>query len=223
MELSNYIVLIGTGIIICCFLLALFSRKKNKPYYFRYIFLFIILGLLISTNTISNNNSVWSFNKKISIFVEQILMAIQLVMLSLFFIEILRKTTFVKYIKYLLFFSILIHLSILTLVLYKNIEIRPNFIFNLLQLILCLFYLKDLMNNKPTVTLTKSSSFWIVMGIFFASCIGLPVNSLIPFITKSSDYTNLRFEVFSISNISLIIMYLFIIKSYLCLKHPQIS
>jgi hypothetical protein len=32
-----------------------------------------------------------------------------------------------------------------------------------------------------------------------------------------------RLQIFSIYNMSLIIMYLFIIKSYLCLKHPQHS
>lgn len=222
MVLYNYIVLFGTGIIICCFLIALFFRKKAKPDYFKYIFLFILIGILISANTISSNNNAWSLNKKASIFVEQILMTIQIVVLSLFFKSILKKTNYVKHIKYFLFTAILIHFSLLTLVLFKNIEVRPNFIYNLLLLVLCLLYLKDLMNNKPTLILTKSSSFWIVMGIFFTSCVGLPVNSLIPFVPKNNDYINLRFQIFSISNTSMIILYLFIIKSYLCLKHPQI-
>jgi RsiW-degrading membrane proteinase PrsW (M82 family) len=104
-----------------------------------------------------------------------------------------------------------------------NIEIRPSIVPNLILLVFCFFYLKDLMKNKPTVVLVQSSAFWLVMGIFFSSCIGFPVSALIPFISKSEQYSNLRFQIFSVQNMSLIIMYLFIIKSYLCLKHPQHS
>jgi hypothetical protein len=67
----------------------------------------------------------------------------------------------------------------------------------------------------------KSSSFWIVIGVIFSSCIGLPVSSLISFIPKNQEYFNMSSQIFSLFNISLIILYLFIIKSYLCLKHPQ--
>ncbi len=177
--------------------------------------------MLLSLNTIVHNNNHWSLNKKASILIEQMIFITQALMLTLFFINILKKTQFSKMIKPLLVFSSILYFIIILFVLLKNIEIRPNLILNLFLTILCLFYLRDLMINKPTLILANSSSFWIVMGIFFTSCIGIPLNSLIPFFPKNDTYINLHFQIYSIVNISLIVLYLFIIKSYLCLKHPQ--
>lgn len=221
MKLYNFIVLFGTGIILLSFFVSLAFTKKEKPVYFRYISLFLLVGLVLSINTISNNNNAWSLNKKFSIFIEQILFLFQTILLSLFFTEILKNSKFLKTLKLLLFSTILIHFTLLIVVLTRNIEIRPILVLNLFLLVQCFFYLKDLMINKPTLILVKSSAFWIVMGIFFSSSISFPVNSLIPFIPKNQEYINLRFQIFSSNNMSLIVLYLFIIKSYLCLKHPQ--
>jgi hypothetical protein len=189
--------------------------------YYKYIFIYIILGLLVSANTIAANFNIWFYNKKIPILIEQSLFLFQALMFGLFFIELLNKSLFLKRIKWLLFLSILIHFTLLIIVLSVNIEIKPNISSNLFSFIFCFFYLRDLMNNKPTLILIESSAFWITMGIFFYSCVSFPVGSLITFISKNQQYINLRYQIFSIFNMSLIILYLFIIKSYLCLKHPQ--
>ncbi len=221
MRLSYFIVLFGTGIIIIAFIIAIAFIKKNKPLYFKYIITFIILGLLLSANTIVNNNDIWFSNKKISILIEQSLLIFQSLMLGLFFIEVLNKSVFVRDTKLLLFASIFIQIALLIIGFSTNTEIKPIISSNLFLLIFSFFYLKDLMKNRPTLILIKSSVFWIVMGIFYFSTISFPINSLIPFIAKNHEYRNLRSQIFSISNISLIVLYLFIIKSYLCLKHPQ--
>lgn len=223
MRLQNFIIYFGTGIILLAFLVALIFHKKEKPIYFRYIFSYIILGLLISANTFANNSNIWILNKKIPLLIEQLLIILQLLTFGLFFIKILYKSSMIKKLKWLLFLSTLIQSFLLILVLTTNIEIKPHISSNLFLLIFCLFYLKDLMNNKPTLIIAKSSAFWIVMGIFYSSCIGFPVNSLIPFIPKDQEFINIRLQIFSIANISLIVLYLFIVKSYLCLKHPQNS
>ena len=142
-------------------------------------------------------------------------------MLGLFFFEVLNKSMFLNKIKKLLFLSIIIQIILLLIVLTTNTEIKPAISSNLFFIFITLFDLKELMNNKPTLKIVKSSAFWIVMGIFYCSCISLPVNSLIPFIPKNQEYQNLRFQIYSISNMSLLVLYVFIIKSYLCLKHPQ--
>lgn len=221
MILSYFIILFGTAVISIAFIIAIIFLKKEKRPHFIYIFLFILLGLLISINTIANNNTTWLLNKKISILIEQSLFLLQSLLLGLFFIKVLNKSNFIKKAKWLLFFSIIIQISLLIVVLTTNTEIKPAIISNLILIYFSIFYLKDLMNYKPTLIIVKSSAFWIVMGIFYSSCISLPVNLLIPFISKNQEYQNLRLQIFSISNISLIILYLFIIKSYLCLKHPQ--
>jgi hypothetical protein len=221
MKLHSFIVLFGTGIILISFFTALAFVKKEKPHYYRYIFAFITLGLLLSVNTIAGNNYTWSSGLKIRILIEQLLISLQFVMLGLFFLDALKKSFFYKKIKWFLFFSILIQLCVIVFVHVANIEIRPGIIPNLILFIFCIFYLRDLMNNKPTLILIKSSTFWLVMGIFFSSCIGFPVSSLIPYVSKNQRFADLYFQIFSIQNMSLIVMYLFIIKSYVCLKHPQ--
>ena len=221
MKLHSFIIFLGTAIILICFFTALAFTKKEKPQYYKYIFAFIVLGLLLSVNTIASNNYAWRYALKIRIFFEQILLLFQSLMFSFFFLELLKKSRFVKSIKWLLILSMLIQISLIIIVQIANTEIRPATVLNLILLVYCYFYLRDLINNKPTLVLVKSSAFWLVMGIFFSSGIGFPISSLIPFISKSQQYSNLRFQIFSIYNMSLIIMYLFIIKSYLCLKHPQ--
>jgi hypothetical protein len=221
LKLHNLVILFGTCIIGVAFFVALAFVKKEKPFYYNYIFAFILSGLLMSTNTIASNNYTWRDNLKIGIAIEQILSIFQSLMLGLFFIEILKKSEFVKKIKVLLFLSIIIQIAQIIVVHWANIEIRPRVITNSILLIFSFFYLKDLMNNKPTLVLLDLSTFWLVMGIFFSSCIGLPVNSLTPFIPQNQEYINIRSQIFSLFNMSVIVHYLFIIKSYLCLKHPQ--
>jgi hypothetical protein len=223
LKLAVFIFVFGTTIIAIALIFALFSFKKQIPFYYKYIFLFIILGLLMSTNTAVNNYQIWYFNKKISILLEQLIFMFQSLMLGLFFIDILNKSTFVKQIKRLLILSLLIQITILIIVLSTNTDIRPTIPSYIFLLICCVYYLRDLMNNKPTLILVRSSAFWIVMGIFYSSSIGFPVNSLISFIPKTQEVSNLRLQIFAVLNMSVIILYLFIIKSYLCLKHPQSS
>lgn len=175
----------------------------------------------MSANTISSNNYIWRFSLKDRILIEQLLMLCQFFNLGLFFVEILKKSKFLKSVKVLFLLSIILQILLIAVVHLSNIEIRQTIVPNLFLTIFCFYYLRDLMKNKPTLILGKSSTFWIVMGIFFSSCIGFPIGSLIPFIPKDEEYINFRNQIFSISNLSLIILYLFIIKSYLCLKHPQ--
>lgn len=223
MKLHGFIIALGSIIIVISFITALFFSKKIKPVYFKYVFVFIVLGVLLSVNTIASNNYTWRYGLKIRIFIEQLIISLQYVMFGLFFLNLLKNSVFVLKIKWLVLLSIPILFILIFAVHVANVEIRPSIVPNLVLLIFCFFYLRDLMNNKPTVVLVKSSAFWLVMGIFFSSCIGFPVSALIPFISRSDQYSNLRFQIFSIQNMSLIIMYLFIIKSYTCLKHPQHS
>ena len=223
MKLHGFIVALGSIIIVISFITALVFAHKTKPAYYKYIFAFIVFGGLLSVNTIASNNYAWQQGMKTRILFEQVLILLQSSTLGFFFLKLLSNSVFYKLIKWLLVFSILLQICLIVVVQTANTEIRPTTIPNLIMLMSCFFYLKDLMNNKPTLVLVKSSAFWLVMGIFFSSCIGFPVSALIPFISRSDQYLNLRLQIFSIYNMSLIIMYLFIIKSYTCLKHPQHS
>jgi hypothetical protein len=221
LRLHNFIVLFGTLVIVITFLVALAFLKKEKPRYCKFIFIFIVLGLLLSVNTIASNNYTWLYSIKVRILIEQILILLQSLMFSFFFLEVLKKSIFAEKIKILIAILIPIQIGLIIVVQFGNTEIRPSIVPNLILLIFCYFYLRDLLNNKPTIILVRSPAFWLVMGFLFSSCIGFPVSSLIPFVSKSQEYTDLRFQIFSIHNMSLVIMYLFFIKSYLCLKRPQ--
>ena len=221
LKLSYFIVQFGTGIIGLAFFIAIAFTKKNKPKYFDYIFIFIILGLLISFNTIVNNYNSWQLNMKIPILIEQILLLFQFFFIGCFFIRILNEPIIKKRIKIAIILSISIQTALIIFILSTNIEIKPVLTSCLFSLVFCYMYFKDLMSKKPTLNLLNSSSFWIVMGILYSSCIGIPVHALITFIPRNSEFINLRRHIFSITNMSLIVFYIFIIKSYLCLKHPQ--
>lgn len=222
LKLHSFIIIFGTVIIFLCFLIAIISSKRCKPVYFKYIFLFVVLGLLLSANTITSEYNVWRNAFKTRIFIEQIITFSQYVLLALVFVDLLKHSSYKNKLKWLLIISTPIQVGFILIVHIGNIEIRPNIIPNIVLIFCCLFYIRDLMNNNPTLVIIQSSAFWLVMGIFFSSCIGFPVGTLMPFISKSEEYINLRFQIFSIFNMSIILLYLFIIKSYLCLKHPQI-
>lgn len=221
LKLHSFIIVFGSGIITIAFFVALFFSKKEKPLYYKYIFHFIILGGLLSINSIVNANIFWGFSREIPFLLQELLLLLQYVLLGLFFAKLLSSSIYSKKIIRLLFFSIPLLLSFQIIFFFKTTDIRPSFILTFFLLVFCYFYVKDLMTNKPTLILLKSSAFWIVMGVFFYSCVSFPIKTLIIFIPKSQEYINLRSQIFSVLNMSLIVLYLFIIKSYSCLKHPQ--
>ncbi len=220
MKLHYIIVLFGTGIIIITLFTAFAFAKNEKPGFYKYIIIYIFLGLFLSINTYFNSTSIGLISK-ISRFFQEFMLLVQFLMLSLFFGDLLNKSKFIKKIRILFSLSILLNITLIVALLSTNVDIKPSIISSLFLLIYSFFYIKDLMNNKPTLILVKSPAFWIVMGTFFHSCVIFPVCALVPFIPKNDEYISLRNQIFSIFNISLIVLYLFIIKSYLCLKHPQ--
>jgi hypothetical protein len=221
LELLNFITFLGTSIIVISFFVALAFSKGKKPRYFKYIFLFVFLGILLSLNAIANNSIAWVLNRRMPILIEQILQLFQSLLLGLFFLEVLKKSMFAKKTKWLLLLMIILQTIFLFFVHMANIEIRSNIISNLIFLIFCFFYFRNLMKNEPKMIIAKSSVFWIVIGVLFSSSIGLPVITLIQFIPTTEEYINVRSQIFSIFNMAIIVLYIFIIKSYLCLKHPQ--
>ncbi len=221
MNLHILIIQVGTGIIVITFLVALLFRKKEKPGYFKYIFLFVLCGLGLSLNTFYSNYYAWLANFKIGILIEEILLTIQSIFLGLFYFSLLRNSGFGFNIRLAIIISAILQLSVIAFVHIAKIEIRQNILASSTTLILSLFYFKDLMSNKPTVILKWSPSFWMVMGSFFSSCITIPILSLIPFLPKESEYSDIRNLLFAFNNISFATQYLLIIKSYLCLRHQQ--
>ena len=220
MKLHNFIVYFGTAIILIAFFVAISFSKKEKPFYFKYILLFIILGLGVSLNTILNLHLKLGRNL-IMFAIERTLMLFQFFALGLFFTALLKKSIFSRKIKLMFYLSSIVGIILIPIAVLANAFLYTQIATNLVLIIFCVFYFRDLLSTKPTLILIKSSAFWIVTGIFFVCSISFPIYSLQPFIANNQEYKSGSPQIFAISNMALIVMYFFIIKSYLCLKHPQ--
>ena len=189
----------------------------STPPYLKFIFAFIILGLLISANTIEQELLNQIFNRKAHIIIFDILYFIQSTILFFFFYKITDKKATIML--FLTFAAIQIYFLI------KHLNSKTNFdiyVFSTPVFIpLSILYFRDLLKKAPIQKLTQSFVFWVVIGVFFWSCVSFPIYSLYPFIKSIPKYKNISMEIFSISNMALIVMYFFFIKSFLCLKHPQ--
>jgi hypothetical protein len=218
MQLHKFIILFGTGIILISFLVALSYLKKEKPLFFKYIFIFITLGLMVSLNTIIHYylhlTSLYTVR-----LIQTLLTSLQLPCIGLFFLNILSNSSLKKSLLYLLFLFTILQLIILLLRIFNYSDFDNTYIcLSPLTFIFSLIYFKGLLSGRPNTYISHNAEFWIVVGIFFHCCISFPIYSLYKFIPFQS-HKDLRFAIFSISNISLIILYVFICKSYLCLKH----
>ncbi len=220
MTFVNLVVLFGTVLIIAAFFVAINFRNVKKPSFYKYIALYILLGILISANTLINYFPSGRVPDNEFRLLQELFLLFQLILLGLFFLKIFRNSSYFRLSKRILFISISIQAILIILLVILRIDLKPNISSSLFLLFCCFFYIKDILNSKSPKILVKSSSFWIVMGIFFHSGISFPVCSLIPFIPLSEEYRILRSQVFSIYNLSLIVFYALIIKSYLCLMRP---
>lgn len=217
MTLHKFIILFGTCIILINLIIAFFTKKAVKPVFFKYIIIYIVLGLLISANTISNIILTHPIDQKKYRILFDILYLCQSLSLFFFF----KITTKRKIIFPFMLTSSLVQAIFTLKQFYSDSILDINIFATPLFIILSILYFRDLLQNKPLINLTQSSSFWIVVGIFFWACVSFPIYSLHPHIKAHVTNKNIILEIFSISNMALIVMYLFFIKSFLCLKHPQ--
>ncbi len=220
MSLYKFIIFFGTSIILITFFVAVAFLKTEKPNYFKYIFAFVLFGLFISLNTILHTN--FGIGRNIIMYaIERVFTLFQFFALGLFFTQLLNKSLYARKIKLLFYISTFIGIILIPIAVLAKAFIYTQIATNLVLIVFCVFYFRDLLNTKPTLILIKSSAFWIVTGIFFVCCISFPIYSLQPFIASNHEYKIVIRKIFSISNMALIVLYFFIIKSYLCLKHPQ--
>jgi len=218
MQLHKFIILFGTGVILITFLIAVSYLKRGKPPFFKYIFIFITLGLMVSLNTI-----IHYYFHLTSLYAQRLiqilLTSFQLPCIGLFFLNIISNNSYRKPLICLLVFFTSLQLVIFILSTFNYFDFYNTYVcLSPLTFTYSLIYFKDFLSGPPSTYIAHNAEFWIVVGIFFHCCISFPIYSLYKFIPFQS-HKDLRFAIFSISNISLIILYVFISKSYLCLKH----
>jgi hypothetical protein len=219
MELDLFIFYLGTGVIAITFILALLHVKTKKPAYFKYIFWYIILGLLIS---------IWNFlliSKYLLLnnfkqIPQTFLMCLQVLCLGLAFLSerIINKAFFIITFNSLIVIEFLF--TILGYFVFKLFDFGTfgNSVSEFIFLVFSFVYFKKILHSLPTKKLQYDPFFWLAVGILFYSACSFPITTLVPLLDyKIPD--SLLYKIFSISNMSLIVLYLFICKAYLCLKH----
>lgn len=218
MQLHRFIILFGTAIILISFLIAVSYLNKKKPVFFKYIFIFIILGLTISLNTIGHYYFHLTSLNELRL-IQFSLTTFQMPCIGLFFLHILSNNKFRKSLTYLFILAMILQLIIFILSALNYFDFYNTYLcISPLTIIFSMFYFKEFLSAKPNLYIGHNAAFWIVVGFFFQCCMSFPIYSLYKFIPFQSQ-KDLRFAIFSLSNISLIILYIFISKSYLCLRH----
>ncbi len=78
----------------------------------------------------------------------------------------------------------------------------------------CVFYYKELFTGLPKVNLFREPNFWTVSGVAFFSICTLPITFTLNYFQKT-DYVTYQ-TIFIVINVFYILLFLMIIKSYLC-------
>ncbi len=173
-----------------------------------------LIGLFLSLNTIFRMLFV-SYPLDLFFIIQSNLFLLDLVFWSFFVSITLKDKKDTNKIKSLLLITLLISVYLLF---FTNVDKRNVHIIALTSIcktIFCIFFYYKLFKNLSYKNILSEPSFWIVTGLIFYSCLSLPFYGL-------SSYIKMQFSplvsnnIFSISNMLIIIMHLFFIKAYLC-------
>lgn len=219
MWLNNFIFYLGTLVIIITLLVALLFKDVTKPQYFDYIFLIIYTGIFISINTFLFKK-INLYPLRVGLILQDILIVAKFLFMCLFFYHLQISKISKKRIKFLIIASILTSVSLIVIANLGYIYFPQIIIQNVVLITFSAAYFLNILKGKLDIILFKSSVFWLVLGIFFWATVSFPVYCLYFFIPINEEYREIINRVFSISNISLMVMYMLFIKSYLCLT-PQ--
>lgn len=177
-------------------------------------FVCIVIALLVSVNSIFGL-FLPKYNLKICFFIQNILFLLDLFFWGLFFLKVLRDKKSQRIMKVLF----AITFSIAAFILYINgmakVNLQALAVINICKTIFCILFYHHLFKIISIQNLFKDPLFWIVTGVIFYSCLSLPFYGL-------NNYIKLQFppliatNIFSISNMLIIIKYLFFIKAFLC-------
>lgn len=210
---------IGSVEIIVSFIISFMFSKNNKDYMKGFSFV-ILISLLLSINTICGR-FFFLYDVDLYFFIQSVLNLLDLFFWTLFFLRLLNDKKNSRIIKILSTFT----LSLAIYILYYNrtsstssANLHIIVLLNICKTIFCIYFYHNLFKKLSTQNILSEPSFWIVNGLIFYSCLSLPFYGL-------NNYIKLQFSIsisnniFSISNMLIIIMYLFFIKAYLCKTH----
>jgi len=214
-EFNHIIVWIGTIIILISFIFALsISKVSDNRTYMKYFFIYPLIGLLLSANTILNK-FYYVYTKSVNFSLQNLLLVFDLTFWLFFFSNVFDSKSAIIKLRAIFFITFCVSLFSY----FFNPIDKPNLhvvsLFNICKTLFCIYYYFDLFKRAPNQKIKSEPSFWIVTGLLFYSCLSMPFYAL-------NDYLRSQFPVaisdnlFAASNMMIIIMHFFFIKAYIC-------
>ena len=203
--------------------ISIINREKHYllrlfPYYF---IAYIILILILFIHTIFFVDSSFSHEmQNIDGYSDYIFTLIEFMIFMHFLYNIISSTSRKKIMLFLivLFLALYVFYFAKDLLIYGNIKpdtVTIVYTFeSTILLIPSLFYYFQLFTKPPTINLIKESSFWVVTGIFFSMICSLPY-CIIENYMRKNNY-EIATQLFSIFYVLYSLLFLMIIKAYLC-------
>ncbi len=225
MLFRDSVIYFGTFIILLTLMIGLICSIKHKSNHLIIVNLFVFSGLCISINSIL---FITHYIKRGWIVCRNtdLIMVWQFIFLFIFF----YKSTKSKIKRYIFLAFSLAYLAFSCIHFYNsfsNYSCGEARIFKggatLFSLIFSISFLWDIMNNVSKLFITKRFDFWIGIGVLIWSSISFPIYTLTTFVFRLEKYKNLSSQMISVSNLSLIVLYLFFLKAHLCLKYHRPS
>jgi hypothetical protein len=207
-------------------IIALFISIKNRKKYTLLKFFPIYIASLITDYlsadlyfvlfSLESRKKVIRFDR----FTDYFFTLIELLIFANFFIKLIQNSTRKNIIKIVtaLFFLFFIYRIMTDSAVFRTISYKTlNTIYTIEAVILiffCLLYFYELFKQLPTLNLLNEPSFWISTGLFFFMSCTLPYSLLENYLRK--NYFDLEVEFYSIFYMFYSLMFIMIIKAYLC-------
>lgn len=214
-EFNHIVVWFGTIVIVISFIIALsVSRMSNSRAYMKYFFIYPLVGILLSVNTILIKRY-YLYPKFINFSLQNFLSLIDLTFWFFFFSNVFGRKNALAKLRVLYFTTFC--LALLSYIFNPND--KPNLhvvsLINICKTLFCIYYYFDLFKKAPNQKIKSEPSFWIVAGLLFYSCLSVPFYALNDYLRSQFPFT-IADNIFSVSNILIIIMHFFFIKAFLC-------
>lgn len=215
-SLFYIVVYLGTAVIFIsscvCIYARRFLRKTSKLEFF-YIYPLIIL---LQSGTACLYVIYSPYSPRVAITIEKFFFTIDLFFWIFFYHLIINnKSKLMQF--FLVCNSVLFVLLISVINLLESSAYFGVGISNIGKCLFCLAYFYDLLKSTPTRILRNEPVFLISLGLFFSAALNAPIFITIAYLATITDKL-LTLCLFSITNLSVIVMHLFFIKAQLCVR-----
>lgn len=215
-DLHDYILWTGTFILILSFILALkVNNYIQTPKYMKNFYFIPLAGVVISINHFAIKIFP-GYQKTFAYLFQTVTLLFILFLWRLFFIKIFVLPRDKFYINIATMLTVLIFILFTFTSKYNKPNLHIFSVLNFCQVLFCTFYYYKLFKTEPIQDIKQEPSFWITIGLLSYSCLSIPIYILNDYIRNFLPYTISR-TIFAFSNILIIVMHLFFIKSYSCI------